>query len=185
MSVKHAVLGLVIERPGYGYELIQRLGDRIGGWRPSTTAVYPTLRLLNREGLIRIQEEPVSHREVVWYEATEDGIARFREWMEGPSELMPLREELLVKLAFAGPRDLPRLIEVTRELERSCLDRLMTLRDDRSIDELLAGERDWPELAALLLRDAEMLRVQATLTSLQRCRAAMKRVVRRGEEAEP
>ena len=58
MSVKHAVLGLVIERPGYGYELIQRLEQRIEGWRPSETAVYPALRSLRAEGMIRAREAP-------------------------------------------------------------------------------------------------------------------------------
>ena len=50
MSVKHAVLGLVIERPGYGYELIQRLEQRIEGWRPSETAVYPGAQITARRG---------------------------------------------------------------------------------------------------------------------------------------
>jgi hypothetical protein len=30
MSAKHAVLGLVIERPGYGYQLPQRRDERFG-----------------------------------------------------------------------------------------------------------------------------------------------------------
>jgi len=30
MSAKHAILGLVIERPGYGYQLAQRLEERFG-----------------------------------------------------------------------------------------------------------------------------------------------------------
>ena len=60
MSVKHAVLGLVIERPGYGYELIQRLEQRIEGWRPSETAVYPALRSLRMEGMIRARDGAVA-----------------------------------------------------------------------------------------------------------------------------
>ena len=29
VSTKHVVLGLLIERPGYGYDLAQRLGERL------------------------------------------------------------------------------------------------------------------------------------------------------------
>ena len=35
MSAKYAILGLVIERPGYGYQLAQRLEQRFGSSRPS------------------------------------------------------------------------------------------------------------------------------------------------------
>ena len=37
----------------HGYEMIQELDDRTGGiWRPSPGSVYPTLQLLEDEGLI-------------------------------------------------------------------------------------------------------------------------------------
>jgi DNA-binding PadR family transcriptional regulator len=178
MSVKHAVLGLVIERPGYGYELIQRLGERIGSWQPSTTAVYPALHVLSRGQLIRARTEAGAHRGVVWYEATDAGVEHFRAWMDGPTEPSPLREELLVKLAFARVEDIPRLIELTREQEQACLDRIVALSGPGDPGELLAREKLWPVLAGLLLRDAEVARLRATITSLQRCRATMKQVLR-------
>jgi DNA-binding PadR family transcriptional regulator len=37
----------------HGYEMIQEIADRSGGaWRPSPGSVYPTLQLLEDEGLI-------------------------------------------------------------------------------------------------------------------------------------
>jgi DNA-binding PadR family transcriptional regulator len=37
----------------HGYEMIQELDDRTGGiWRPSPGSVYPTLQMLEDEGLI-------------------------------------------------------------------------------------------------------------------------------------
>lgn len=179
MSVKYAVLGLLIERPGYGYELIQRLGQRIGGWQPSMTVVYPTLRSLSQDQLIRRRDEPASHRSVVWYEATEAGVAEFHEWMHAPSELAPVREELMVKVALAQIPDLPRVIELTRELEQECLDRLVELSGPGDVEELLAREKDWDVMAGLLLREAEVAHLRTTMATLQRCRAAMKRFVRR------
>lgn len=174
MSVKHAVLGLVLERPGYGYELIQRLEERVGGWKPSATAVYPALQLLSRRELIRARETPGGHRGVVWYEATDAGEDHFRAWMDTPSEIAPLREELLLKLAFARVEDLPRLIDLTREQEQACLDRIVELSGPGDV-ELLAEERHpWPVLAGLLLRDAELDRLRTSIATLQRCRSTMK-----------
>jgi DNA-binding PadR family transcriptional regulator len=52
-NVRPAVLALLLERPMHGYEMIQELESRTGGiWRPSPGSVYPTLQLLEDEGLI-------------------------------------------------------------------------------------------------------------------------------------
>ena len=52
-DVRSAVLALLAERPMHGYEMIQELDSRTGGiWRPSPGSIYPTLQLLEDEGLI-------------------------------------------------------------------------------------------------------------------------------------
>jgi DNA-binding PadR family transcriptional regulator len=52
-NVRAAVLALLLERPMHGYEMIQELEARTEGvWRPSPGSVYPTLQLLEDEGLI-------------------------------------------------------------------------------------------------------------------------------------
>lgn len=52
-DVRMALLALLAERPMHGYEMIQELDDRTGGiWRPSPGSVYPTLQMLEDEGLI-------------------------------------------------------------------------------------------------------------------------------------
>ncbi len=51
--MRAAVLALLTERPMHGYEMIQELDSRTGGaWRPSPGSIYPTLQLLEDEGLI-------------------------------------------------------------------------------------------------------------------------------------
>jgi DNA-binding PadR family transcriptional regulator len=57
-NVRQAVLALLLERPMHGYEMIQELDSRTNGiWRPSPGSVYPTLQLLEDEGLIEVQAE--------------------------------------------------------------------------------------------------------------------------------
>ncbi|MEV4757497.1 PadR family transcriptional regulator [Micromonospora sp. NPDC049559] len=52
-NVRGAVLALLTERPMHGYEMIQELDSRTGGaWRPSPGSIYPTLQLLEDEGVI-------------------------------------------------------------------------------------------------------------------------------------
>jgi DNA-binding PadR family transcriptional regulator len=52
-NVRAAILALLAERPMHGYEMIQELEARTGGvWRPSAGSIYPTLQLLEDEGLV-------------------------------------------------------------------------------------------------------------------------------------
>ena len=62
-NVRAAILALLTERPMHGYEMIQELDQRTGGvWRPSPGSVYPTLQLLEDEGLITPDDRRVAAR---------------------------------------------------------------------------------------------------------------------------
>jgi DNA-binding PadR family transcriptional regulator len=52
-EIRTAILAILIDGPGHGYDLIQRLEEKSGGWRPSPGSVYPTLQLLEDEDLVR------------------------------------------------------------------------------------------------------------------------------------
>ncbi|MGV9678688.1 PadR family transcriptional regulator [Nocardia sp. NPDC003482] len=55
-ELRLALLALIAERPGHGYELMSRLEQRCGGaYRPSAGAVYPTLQQLEDEGLVTLE----------------------------------------------------------------------------------------------------------------------------------
>ncbi|MET9403022.1 PadR family transcriptional regulator [Kitasatospora sp. NPDC002965] len=56
-DVRASLLALLKERPMHGYEMIAEIAERSGGaWRPSPGSVYPTLQLLEEEGLITAEE---------------------------------------------------------------------------------------------------------------------------------
>ncbi|MBV8958416.1 MAG: PadR family transcriptional regulator [Actinobacteria bacterium] len=56
-DIRTALLAVLSEGPGHGYEVIQTLEAKTGGaWRPSPGSVYPTLQLLEDEGLVRSTE---------------------------------------------------------------------------------------------------------------------------------
>lgn len=52
-DIRAAMLALLAEAPGHGYDLMRRLEDQSGGaWRPSAGSIYPTLQQLEDEGLV-------------------------------------------------------------------------------------------------------------------------------------
>jgi DNA-binding PadR family transcriptional regulator len=56
-DVRAALLVLLDEQPHTGYRLIEEIERRSSGaWRPSPGSVYPTLALLEDEGLVRAEE---------------------------------------------------------------------------------------------------------------------------------
>ncbi|GGS48683.1 hypothetical protein GCM10010259_45830 [Streptomyces daghestanicus] len=56
--MRASILALLKDRPMHGYEMIQEIAERSGGaWKPSPGSVYPTLQLLEDEGLIVSESE--------------------------------------------------------------------------------------------------------------------------------
>lgn len=56
-EMKYVILRLLKEKPRHGYEIIKALEEKLGGWyTPSAGTVYPTLQLLEDQGLVRIVE---------------------------------------------------------------------------------------------------------------------------------
>jgi len=81
-DVRAAVLGVLADEPMHGYQIIQQLEERSGGmWRPSAGSVYPTLQLLEDQGLVRSEE--VEGRRV--YSLTDAGRAEAEVNKERPA----------------------------------------------------------------------------------------------------
>jgi DNA-binding PadR family transcriptional regulator len=79
-DVRSAILALLDDRPMHGYEMIQELEERTGGrWTPSAGSIYPTLQLLEDEGLVTAEE--VDGRKV--YSLTDSGQEAVPEQTEG------------------------------------------------------------------------------------------------------
>src|SRR4051795_9788545 len=71
-DIRTALLSVLVEEPGHGYDLIERLEEKTSGaWRPSPGSVYPTLQLLEDEGLAKSGERDGKRV----YEITDEGRA--------------------------------------------------------------------------------------------------------------
>ena len=89
-DVRSAILALLDDRPMHGYEMIQELEERTGGrWTPSAGSIYPTLQLLEDEGLVTAEE--VEGRKVysltdTGKEAAPDRTEGGRPWEQGDED---------------------------------------------------------------------------------------------------
>ncbi len=83
-DVRSAVLVLLAERPMHGYEIITELVQRTDGmWKPSPGSIYPTLQLLEDEGLVVATEEGGAGKRR--FTLTADGQAAAAELAKGPA----------------------------------------------------------------------------------------------------
>ncbi len=89
-DVRSAILALLDDRPMHGYEMIQELEERTGGrWTPSAGSIYPTLQLLEDEGLVTAEE--IDGRKVysltdAGKEAAPDRTEGGRPWEQGDDD---------------------------------------------------------------------------------------------------
>jgi DNA-binding PadR family transcriptional regulator len=166
--LKGAILGLVLERPGHGYDLGGRLGARLGpAWGIDPKRLYRMLDQLERAGLIAgtvesDPENPRQHRTV--YRATELAPQALAEWLETLAPKEPTRVEIQAKVAAAREQDAPRLLLALRSYERECLE---LLRDNAHQE---VPVRSWLGLVMDVVRDASDTQLRAEVEWARRTR---------------
>ena len=158
--LKGALLGLLLQRPGHGYDLANRLHRRLGpAWQIEAKGLYPMLQQLERAGLISPQaiacNGPTGRRVV--YHPTIRAQSALTEWMAAASAAEPVRVELQAKLAVARNEDLPQLLVALDCYEQ---ERLVLL--NASAEEF-PRPRTLATLAITLTRAAALTRLQAEL----------------------
>jgi DNA-binding PadR family transcriptional regulator len=89
-EIRLVILRLLSTEPSYGYQLIKTMEARLGGgYTPSAGVVYPTLTMLEEEGLIAPTE--TSGKKV--YSVTEEGLKYLEENKERVGQLFERLEE--------------------------------------------------------------------------------------------
>jgi DNA-binding PadR family transcriptional regulator len=72
-DLRLVILGLIAEKPRHGYEIIKAIEERAAGaYSPSPGVIYPTLTLLEEQGLIRPAASEGTKRQ---FEITGEGTA--------------------------------------------------------------------------------------------------------------
>lgn len=156
LSTKHVVLGLMIDRPGYGYALQQQFTERLGFLELAESSIYKTIERLAADGWVEETEALRAgprHRgtQRVLYRATPEGVGQFKEWMSQPCDRAVVRDELHAKLVLSDPDDLPDLLRSAEAQSRECLTELATLGRRRSTP--TTPDMPWGEVASALVDD--------------------------------
>jgi DNA-binding PadR family transcriptional regulator len=90
-DIRLVILKLLSEQPSYGYQLIKTMEKRLaGGYTPSAGVVYPTLTLLEEEGLT-VSSTSDSNKKI--YSVTPEGLAFLEQNKERVSALFERLEE--------------------------------------------------------------------------------------------
>ena len=123
-AVNWALLGLVIERPSYAYELALRFERTYEGalTLSSVSHVYTALASLRKRGLVEeAADGGPRQRSRRRYQPTAEGLARHAEWLIGEVSEERRRQRLLVcQLGALAPTP-ERAIEVLDRYEQACL----------------------------------------------------------------
>jgi DNA-binding PadR family transcriptional regulator len=185
-------LGLLVERRGYGYELVQRLIRRLGtAWQLNPSAVYTALDQLEDAALIRrtgaaagkAPQRPSRRAERVIYEATPLGVQEFEQWLARPSmRLDPIRSEIQLKVALAGPDNVPPLLAsiaqeewIVKRMHQECLIAAgqggVARRDMRK-----AADEAWPITASALVNAAAIQQLEGQLAWIESVRETLQRL---------
>jgi PadR family transcriptional regulator AphA len=98
VSLRHALLGLIAERPMSGYELSKRFAGPAHVWSAKHSQIYPELARLLQAGQIRHAESGPRGRQT--YQITEAGLRTLREWLTETKPDRTARDESFLRVFF-------------------------------------------------------------------------------------
>lgn len=104
MSLPHAILTALVEKPSSGLELTRRFDRSIGYfWSATHQQIYRELGKLEKEGHIRalLPEQPARGQKKT-YEVLPAGRAELARWTAAPQDPKPQRDALLLRLRAAA-----------------------------------------------------------------------------------
>jgi DNA-binding PadR family transcriptional regulator len=162
MSVRNAILGLLVPKPRHGYELRAAFEAVVGGdanWDVKPAQIYTTLERLEEAGLVTrdsdLGEGDEPARRV--YAITPEGEGALREWFNCGVTPEHQRDEFFVKLMVglvSGIVDPARLVQTQRAHLYRALHDATAQRD---------GYDPHAEMAQILLIDKAIMHLEADL----------------------
>jgi DNA-binding PadR family transcriptional regulator len=122
--VNWALLGLVVERSSYAYELAQRFERTYGDYLPlsSVSHAYAALGVLHDRGLVeelpgtKTARQPKPH-----YRATAKGLDAYHEWLIGQVAEERRRHRVFLLQLTALTRDSGKAMAILEDYEQACL----------------------------------------------------------------
>src|SRR5207237_5768092 len=124
MPINHAVLGLLVQGPSYGYELRGSFERAIGPqWGTLNIGhLYQVLERLTRDGFVTRRTQHQEDRpDRVIYRLTVAGRGELERWLSEPSTHAGYRDDFFLKLFVASRTGTASVREVVRIHREGCL----------------------------------------------------------------
>lgn len=202
MAMKEAVLGLVIERRGYGYDLVMRFNRRFSdAWNLNPGSIYTALDKLEAEGAIVGHDSreaqdalgeaaagvggaplgrprtrrPVRRQPKVIYESTSGGRSQFLTWLTTPipADVDQMRSDMFLKVGMTShPDHALPLVHVLDAQIDHHANELARYLSQYHLDPGTRAQIAWLDAVPWFMLEAMILRLQADLSWLRRVRVA-------------
>jgi DNA-binding PadR family transcriptional regulator len=176
MSVRHAILGLLAQRPRHGYELRAAFEAVVGddNWDVKPAQIYTTLDRLEEAALVKTTSDLGEGKEPSRriYAITPGGISELSDWFGNPVPTEHQRDEFYVKLMVglaSGKADPSRLIQSQRAHLFQELHAATAQRDRHD---------PATEIAQILLLDKAIMHLEADLRWLDMIEVRLEEVRR-------
>jgi DNA-binding PadR family transcriptional regulator len=129
MSLRHALLGLLVDRSASGYDLMKLFDTSLANvWPATQSQVYGELARLAENELIAVTAEgPRGRKE---YSITGAGMNELRQWLATPAPIQPRRSDMLLRVFFlnvTSPEVARGYLEGRRQLAHEQHERLKQL----------------------------------------------------------
>ena len=166
-QVNWSLLGLVIKRPSYAYELAQRFERTYEGVLSlsSVSHIYAAITALKDRSLIeRIPGTGTEAQRKPIYKATEHGVEEYRRWLLGTLEEDRRRQQLFVLQLAALMGHPDAALGILRDYEQECEEQKTKTHTREKTNETVEANGG---LVARLLAEEQRLVLDAKLTWAQ------------------
>ncbi len=130
MSLRYAILGLLMQDDLSGYELTRRFDQSVGYfWHARSQQIYPELARLEEDGCVSSWVvEQIGRPDKRLHSITERGREALRAWVVSPSPVTLVKDEFLVKVWSYGHVDPEAAIRAVAQQGTHHEERLATYR---------------------------------------------------------
>jgi len=132
MSLRHALLGALADRPRTGYALLKHFEQSLAyAWPASHSQIYPELARLREAGLIA--QTDTGPRNSRTYSVTPDGRAEIRRWLGETEPDRRVRSDAALRTFFLWllePGEAREQLEGERAYWQGVLDEFLRIREE-------------------------------------------------------
>ncbi|UAC48441.1 PadR family transcriptional regulator [Bacillus aquiflavi] len=156
MSVKHAILGLLYQKPRHGYEIKTEFDKLVyNKWSLNTGQVYTTLDRMMRDLLVEPIGEDEKDRKQ--YKITEAGIKELQTWLLKPVKHSLLKDEFYFKILCARRIHFHEVKEMIKQQRQLIVKEILMLTQFKNeLDENTDKDMLWLIEGGLLHLDADL-----------------------------